>query len=125
LHNALKVEFVEFMNICLWDSNNWQLHNAIPINQQYLGDSTNWHGFSVQSLNVRLNHIVVSTVMQPQNLYKYIIFYHKILWRKKILWPPCPKIGGTCLPRSSVPDPPVKTRHMIRTLITVTLPVEV
>ena len=28
--NTIKVEFV---NMYLWDSNNWKLHNEIPINE--------------------------------------------------------------------------------------------
>jgi len=60
----------------LWDSNNWQLHNAIPINKliyMYLRDSITWNGWALQwpkGIKLRLNHTVVCHVYRD-SIFKF------------------------------------------------------
>jgi len=84
------------MNMYLWDSNNWQLHNAIPINKPvaYLWNCINWHGCTL-CLGVSNSNVTMKFV-------RLHYFYHKILGDKRYFVPLCSKVGGNIFSWNSV-----------------------
>jgi len=59
----------------------------------------------------------LQTVWNHEICTNYITFYHKMLGGQKILCPPCPKVGGTCLLR-----PPFKLGTCLSVLSTSVVP---
>jgi len=48
------------MNMYIWDSNNWKIHNEIPLIYMYLWNSINWHVYFVTNIGGTTEYILSS-----------------------------------------------------------------